>query len=74
MNREYHCWDSKALGRSMEMLLFGHAGIPVLVFPTSRGRFYEFEDHGMVHAVRHKIEQGDVQLAMATWQWLAADS
>lgn len=62
MNREYHCWDSKALGRSMEMLIFGHAGIPVLVFPTSRGRFYEFEDHGMVHAVRHKIEQGDVQL------------
>ena len=30
------------------MLVFGHAGAPVLVFPTSQGRFYEFEDRGMV--------------------------
>ncbi len=31
----------------MELLVFGHAGLPVLVFPTSGGRFYEFEDQGM---------------------------
>lgn len=46
----------------MELLVFGHAGAPVLVFPTSRGRFYEYEDRGMVNALAHHIEQGWIQL------------
>jgi esterase/lipase superfamily enzyme len=32
------------------------------VFPTSQGRFYEFEDRGMVDAVRDKLEGGRLQL------------
>jgi esterase/lipase superfamily enzyme len=62
VNREYHKALSNRLGRMMEMLVFGHAGIPVLVFPTSGGRFYEFEDHGMVSALAPKIEAGALQL------------
>jgi len=62
MNREYHKWNSPALDREMEMLIFGHQGVPVVVFPTSRGRFYEFEDRGMVQAVAGKLEHGEVQL------------
>lgn len=46
----------------MELLLFGHAGLPAIVFPTSCGRFFEFEDRGMVGAVAGKIEAGDLQL------------
>jgi esterase/lipase superfamily enzyme len=46
----------------MEMLVFGHAGLPALVFPTSCGRFFEFEDRGMIHAVEEKLEQGRLQL------------
>jgi len=46
----------------MEMLAFGHDGVPVIVFPTSQGRFYEFEDRGMVGAIADKIEGGRVQL------------
>ena len=46
----------------MELLLFGHAGRPVLVFPTSGGRFYEFEDRGMVQALGPKIDSGQIQL------------
>ena len=46
----------------MEMLVFGHAGMPVLVFPTSGGRFYEFEDRGMVAALADKISAGHLQL------------
>ena len=34
MNREYHRWYSHRLGRDMELLIFGHAGAKVLVFPT----------------------------------------
>jgi esterase/lipase superfamily enzyme len=46
----------------MEMLTYGHDGLPGIVFPTSQGRFYEFEDRGMVGAVADKIEGGRLQL------------
>ena len=62
MRRDYHKWFSPRLGREMEMLVYGHAGLPAIVFPTSQGRFYEFEDRGMVDAIRWKIENGEVQL------------
>jgi esterase/lipase superfamily enzyme len=62
MTREYHKWFSSAPGRDMEMLVFGHGGLPVIVFPTSQGRFYEFEDRGMVGAIEDKIEGRRVQL------------
>ena len=44
MNREYHRWFSPSLGRDMELLIFGHAGARVLVFPSSLGSFFEWED------------------------------
>ena len=62
MKREYHKWLSPALGRDMELLVFGHAGTPAVVFPTSCGRFFEFEDRGMVNVVHDKLEQGRLQL------------
>src|SRR5437899_3210673 len=46
----------------MEMLRFGAAGPPLLVFPTSQGRFYQWEDFGMVAALQDKIDAGFVQL------------
>jgi esterase/lipase superfamily enzyme len=62
MNREYHKWWSWRLDRDMELLVFGHAGVPVLVFPSSQGRFFEYEDRGLVGAVAHKIDRGEIQL------------
>ena len=62
MNREYHRWHSPSLGREMELLVFGHAGARVLVFPTSMGRFFEWEDRGMVGALWEHLERGWVQL------------
>src|SRR3979411_1714124 len=61
MNREYHRWYSPSLHRDMELLVFGHAGTPVLVFPTSLGKYFEFEDRGMIGVVWNSIEQGAVQ-------------
>jgi len=49
MNREYHSWYSPALNRDMELLVFGHAGARVLVFPTSCGRFFDWENRGMMN-------------------------
>lgn len=62
MNREYHHWYSPSLQRDMELLVFGHGGVPVLVYPTSMGRFFEYEDRGMVGALREQIDGGNIQL------------
>ena len=42
----------------MELLLYGHSGEPVLMLPTSRGRFYQNEDFGLVGAISDRIEAG----------------
>jgi esterase/lipase superfamily enzyme len=60
--RDYHRWFSPALDRDMELLIFGHAGARVLVFPTSLGKFYEWEDRGMIDALGEQIRNGWVQL------------
>jgi esterase/lipase superfamily enzyme len=62
MHREYHHWVSPHLGRSMETLVFGDGGAPVVVFPTTMGRFYQYEDFGMVAALAAKIDAGYIQL------------
>lgn len=46
----------------MELLVFGHSGARVLVFPTRFGRFYEYEDRGMVAALQNSINGGCLQL------------
>lgn len=61
MKREYFRWYSPSLQRDVEMLSFGHGGMPMLVFPTSMGRFFEYEDNGMIHAVAHQYEHGALQ-------------
>jgi len=75
MHREYHVDHSNALGRTMERLVFGHDGLPVIVFPTSCGRFFEFEDQGMVSAIEGKINRGQIQLwcvdSVDTESWYA---
>ena len=58
MNREYHKWYSLSLGRDMELLLFGHAGRPVIVFPTSMGRFFDYENRNMIGIVGDQYERG----------------
>lgn len=61
-NRAHHRWHSPSLGREMELLVFGRAGARVLVFPTSMGRFYQWEDFGMVDALGEHLHRGWIQL------------
>ena len=62
MSREYQRWFARDLNRDMEMLTFGYAGRPIVVFPTSMGAFFEYEDRGMVDALADKIGAGALQL------------
>jgi esterase/lipase superfamily enzyme len=62
MNREYHKWYSQSLQRNMELLVFGHGGRAVLFFPTRMARFYDYENWGVVEALKHRIDAGELQL------------
>ena len=62
MHTEYYREYSPNLGRDMEYKVYGHAGKPMLVFPCQDGRFFDFEDRGMVECAREYIDQGRLQL------------
>lgn len=62
MRREYFAWWSPRLNRSMELLVFGHAGARVLTLPTRGGRFFDYENWGLVGSLRHAIDAGCLQL------------
>lgn len=62
MNREYHRGYSHELQRDTDMLVFGNGGMPLIVFPTSMGKFFEYEDRGMIGAVARKIDSGELQV------------
>jgi esterase/lipase superfamily enzyme len=62
MKLEYHKWHCASLGREMELLVFGHAGARVIAFPTRCGRFFDYENMGIVEALRSHLEQGWLQL------------
>src|SRR5256885_12592796 len=62
VERKYAKEFSHALGRDMELLHFGSGGRTLLVFPTSQGRFYQWEDFGIVDALAPGIDSRALQL------------
>ncbi len=62
MQRERHRWHSPALGQEMELEVFGHAGRPLLAFPSQDGRMGDFAGFGMVDACGEIIEAGRIRL------------
>jgi len=61
MNQEHVSWYSSRLGREMGISIFGHYGLPILVFPTSGGNQHEYAGQGMIEAVAHHIDSGRVK-------------
>lgn len=62
MQRRYTAFFSPAVGRTMEMLIFGHYGPPVIAFPSGGGRFHDWEDNGMIEAVAYWLDAGKATL------------
>ncbi|MBB6502314.1 esterase family protein [Pedobacter cryoconitis] len=62
MKEEYKKWYSPNLSGEIELLIFGHSGCPILLFPTSKGRYYETKDFGLIGSVQHLIEEGKVKI------------
>ncbi len=62
MLREYHKWHSPSLHRDMELLQYGHSGARVIVFPTSQGRYFDWENRGLISTLGHHISEGWIQV------------
>ena len=61
-SRRYFRFYSHVLRRDMEALHFGNWGYPLLIFPTSNGRFFDAEDRGLIASLRSHIDKGHVQV------------
>lgn len=62
MQEEYKKWYSHNLNGDFELLAFGYAGYPVILFPTSMGRYYESKDFRMIDSISWFIEEGKVKV------------
>jgi len=62
MQRHDDAFDSRHLGREMRYLWVGHAGRPLVMFPTSAGNHIENEDRGLVESLGDYIAEGRLQV------------
>jgi len=44
------------------MLVFGHSGFPVIFFPTSRARYFQAKDFGLISSAAEIIDSGKVKI------------
>lgn len=62
MKEEHRKWHSPHLNQEIDMMVFGHAGMPLILFPTSKGRYYQNKDEGMLEAAHWFIDEGKVKI------------
>lgn len=62
MKKEWFSEYSYCLNRDMAFNVYGHGGQPILVFPSQNGRYFDYENNGMVDCIAEFIDQGKVQL------------
>jgi esterase/lipase superfamily enzyme len=62
IREEYHKWQSPSLGREFEMLVFGEAGQPLILFPTSKGSYFQYKDQGLLETARWFLENRKVKI------------
>lgn len=62
LKERYYKWYSPNLSKDMEMLVYGDRGYPVILFPSSKGRFYEGKDFGLIESIKWFWERDFVQV------------
>jgi len=61
MERRTTAWHSQNLGMEMPLVAYGHAGYPLLMFPTAAADYLEYERFHLVDAIQPLIEAGRVR-------------
>ncbi len=62
MHKEYHHWYSPILGLEMPVIVYGHYGQPLLMFPTAAADCEEYERFGLIGNIAHHIDAGRVKI------------
>ena len=62
MKEDYHKWYSPTLSLDIEMLVFGHAGYPLVLFPTTMGKHNECRDMQLIESAKWFLDEGLVQI------------
>ena len=62
MEKRYYSEYSQCLDRNMDFIVYGHSGVPLLVFPAQDGHPQDYENFGMVDVIKDKIEKIPVGL------------
>jgi esterase/lipase superfamily enzyme len=62
LKEEYFKWYTNYLDREFEMMVFGHSGYPVILFPTSKGRYYQNKDFKLIDSAAHLIDAGKIKI------------
>ena len=58
MERRITSWFSQNLSSEMPLVAYGHAGQPLLMFPTAAADYLEYERFYLVDAIKPHIESG----------------
>lgn len=62
MQRILDSWYSPRLGKTMEIVTYGHYGFPLLLFPTAAADYLEYERFYMLDMIKEPIEAGKVKV------------
>ena len=54
MEKRYYSEYSQCLDRNMDFIVYGHSGVPLLVFPAQDGHPQDYENFGMVDVIKDK--------------------
>ena len=61
MRRDITSWYSHNLNMDMPLVAYGHAGYPLLMFPTAAADYLEYERFHLVDAIKPLIESGKIR-------------
>jgi esterase/lipase superfamily enzyme len=61
MERRITTWHSPHLNAEMPLVAYGHAGQPLLMFPTAAADYLEYERFHLVDAIKPLIEAGKIR-------------
>lgn len=72
--RELHAWHSPSLDKHMDIVVYGHYGFALLMFPTAAADFLEYERFHLIDAIWPFIDSGKIKVfcvsSINTESWL----
>src|SRR5947208_9408002 len=61
MRRDTTSWYSHNLGMEMPLVAYGHAGYPLLMFPTAAADYLEYERFHLIDTIKPFIDAGQLR-------------